>query len=117
MSRVENLCARGARRRLVLGVVCLVAAVVAGGLLIWFDAPRAWRLSLVVPLGIAANAFLEARERTCVVLAALGKREREEGGYARVSDEERTAARRQMWWIVARATVIAVVPTAIAWLI
>lgn len=92
-------------------VVALVALVV----LMWLNAPKAWRLLLIVPFAIGVNGFLQARERTCVVLAAMGRRETEDGGYARVSDAERAAALRQMRWIVVRAVLIAVVLTAISW--
>lgn len=97
------------------GVITLVVALVALVVLMWLNVPRGWRLALVIPFAISANGFLQARERTCVVLAAMGTRETDDGGYARVSDAERAAAMRQMRWIVVRAALIAVVATAISW--
>jgi len=49
------------------------------------------------------------------VLAALGQRECEEGGHARVSSDDRRAARRQAARVVVRSALIAVVLTAISW--
>jgi hypothetical protein len=52
-----------------------------------------------------------------VALAALGKRECEDGTYARVSEADRASARRQATWVVARAVLIALALTALVWLI
>jgi len=62
--RVENIVERGARRRQRTGVVWLVIAIVGATLLVWLGEPRWWRLALVVPFGLAAIGFLQARERT-----------------------------------------------------
>ena len=61
---VDNIGARGARWRRLGGVVWLVVGVVAAALLVSLDAPRWWRLALVVPFGLGAIGFLQARERT-----------------------------------------------------
>jgi hypothetical protein len=62
--RVENIGPRGARRRQLGGAAWLVIAFGGAALLITLGAPRWWRLSLVVPFGLAAIGFLQARERT-----------------------------------------------------
>jgi hypothetical protein len=61
---VENIVDRGARRRRAGGVVWLAIAVAAEVILVWLDAPRLWRLALVLPFGLAAVGFLQAHERT-----------------------------------------------------
>ena len=49
-----------------------------------------------MPFAISANGFLQAREKTCVILAALGKREVNDArSYADVADEERAVLRRR----------------------
>jgi hypothetical protein len=62
--RVENIGARGAARRRRQGLVLSIAGIVAAAALIALDEPRWWRLLLVVPFGLAANGFLQARDRT-----------------------------------------------------
>lgn len=62
--RVENIAARGARRRRNAGIVWLAAGVVAAALLVVFHAPHTWRIALVLPFAAGANGFLQARERT-----------------------------------------------------
>jgi fatty acid desaturase len=62
--RVENIGPRGARRRQLGGAAWLVVALAAAALLVSLGAPRWWRLALVVPFGLAAIGFLQARERT-----------------------------------------------------
>jgi hypothetical protein len=61
---VENIGPRGARRRQLGGVAWFVIAIVGAGLLMGLHATRWWRLALVVPFGLSATGFLQARERT-----------------------------------------------------
>ena len=77
---------------------------------------REWRLLLFIPFAISANGFLQARERTCVILAALGKREVKDGrSYADVADEERGVLRRRALMIAAQSALIAAAITAAIW--
>jgi hypothetical protein len=62
--RVSNIVERGARRRRMSGVVWLTCALIAAALLVGLGAQRWWRLTLVVPFGLSAFGFLQARERT-----------------------------------------------------
>ena len=115
-SRVANIGERGARRRRTIGMVWAVIAVVATIALATSDAPRSWRLLLVVPFGLAANGFLQAREKTCVLLGALGKRETPDGAsYEAVPAAENAIVRRQVASQLARNAVIAVALTVLAW--
>jgi hypothetical protein len=61
---VANIGDRGVRRRRRAGFVWLVIAVVAATALVLTDVPRYWRLLLIIPFGLAANGFLQAREKT-----------------------------------------------------
>lgn len=113
--RVVNITERGVRQRRLVGIVSLVVAGMVAVAMIVFDVPRAWRLLLVIPFASAANGLLQAREKTCVVLTAMGSRETEGGGYAPMSAAECTAARRQTRSILIRVVVFAAVATAIVW--
>jgi hypothetical protein len=62
--RVENIEARGIRRRRSGGIALFIAGAVAAALLVVFRAPHLWRLALVVPFTAGAIGFLQARERT-----------------------------------------------------
>ena len=64
LQHVANIGDRGARRRLISGVVWIV--IDAGVLiaLLVTGAPRVARLILAIPVGLSAIGFLQARERT-----------------------------------------------------
>lgn len=117
-SSPTNLVERGIRRRHALGVSWLVAGIVASIVLIAMHAAREWRILLVVPFAISANGFLQAREKTCVILAALGKRETNDGrSYADVGAEERAILRRRALGIGVKAFAIAAVVTAVVYVV
>jgi hypothetical protein len=63
-SRIANITERGARSRRRHGWIALI---VAGGVLlalVVLEPPRAYRLLLGIPVGIAALNFIQAREKT-----------------------------------------------------
>ena len=61
---IPNIGPRGARRRRRGGIMWLVVAMVAFVGLLVTGAPRAARLALVIPFGLAAISFLQARQKT-----------------------------------------------------
>jgi hypothetical protein len=61
---VENIGPRGARGRRKVGWIGVSLAAVGAVALIAGHAPRATRLMLVLPIGVAAAGFLQSRERT-----------------------------------------------------
>jgi hypothetical protein len=61
---VDNIGERGARRRRMSGWMWTAVTVVAVIALIVARAPRATRLFLALPVGLAAIGFLQAREKT-----------------------------------------------------
>jgi hypothetical protein len=64
MTHVANIGERGALRRRKSGIAWLVLAIVIAVALFAFGAPRVARLALVVPFGLAAVGFLQAKEKT-----------------------------------------------------
>src|SRR5581483_5941374 len=99
----ENLTARGVDRRRRLGIFALAVGVLAAAALIALHAPRWTRGLLVVPFGIGIAGVLQARERTCVALAAVSMREEPDGSYCSVSAADTGRARRVAAWILVRA--------------
>lgn len=61
---IANIGPRQRRRRLIGGSVALGVAALLSAWLIAGDAPRWWRLLLVVPLFAAASGILQYREKT-----------------------------------------------------
>lgn len=117
-SNPTNLVERGIGRRRGLGVASLVAGAILAAALVATHAARGWRALLFVPFVMSANGFLQAREKTCVVLAALGRRETDDGrSYAAIGVEEGTVLRRRAMSIGARAVVIAAAITALVYMV
>lgn len=111
-----NLVARGVRRRRVMGFVWLVCGVAAAVWLLASHAAREWRVFLAIPFALSAIGFLQARERTCVMLAAVDKREvHDPRGYETVESSDRAPLRRRAVSIVIRSALIAAAATAAIW--
>ncbi|HEY4218160.1 MAG TPA: hypothetical protein VGM67_13535 [Gemmatimonadaceae bacterium] len=110
-----NLVAAGVRRRRVGGFVGLVAAIVVFVALVLTNAPRAWRLVLILPLFISAVGFFQASEKTCVALGAAGIRELEGGGTCPLREDERGAVAAHITRILIQSVIVAAVVTAIAY--
>jgi hypothetical protein len=69
---VANIGAREQRKRRLLGIVALTVGVAAAFVLVIFEAPRPLRLVVFFPVWLAGLGLLQARERTCIALAARG---------------------------------------------
>ena len=110
----ENLNELGVRRRRTLGLLgaggVLALAVGLSGV----RAPATAYLLLALPAWAMALGLLQARERTCVRLAALGVRETREGGAVRVEGEELTAVRARARRISLTAVALAIAMGVIA---
>jgi len=63
--------AERARRRQT-GYVALLTAVILMVTLVWVDAPRAWRLLLILPVSGAAIGFLQDRFHFCIGFGLKG---------------------------------------------
>lgn len=90
---LANINAAGRRRRLVLGVVVL-AATTAGAYVVLRDHGVLWGLVGIPPLAFGWLCVIQALENTCVVLAARGTRETDDGT-APVEDAALVAALRK----------------------
>lgn len=69
---VANIGPRERRKRRLLGIVSLTIAVGVAFLLVVYGAPRWTRLLVFFPLWMAGLGLLQAREKTCIALAARG---------------------------------------------
>lgn len=106
-----NITPAGQRRRRLAGWAALLAGLIVLAGLAYRDAsPTAYLAIFPFALG-AAFGFLQARNRTCVVLGLQGKAEVEGGGLRNVEGPERDQARSQAKRILWRSIVIAVVVT------
>jgi hypothetical protein len=72
VSEVSNIGPRERRKRRLLGIVALTVGVAAAFLLVVYDAPRVLRAVVFFPVWMAGLGLLQARERTCIALAARG---------------------------------------------
>jgi hypothetical protein len=86
------------RKRRVLGVIALTVAVGIAFVLVIYDAPRWWRLVIFFPMWIAGLGLMQAREKTCIALAARGTCNMDKGETilvdADLSEQLRAKARR-----------------------
>jgi hypothetical protein len=67
-----NIGPREQRKRRLLGLVALTVGVAAAFLLVVFEAPRWSRAVVFFPVWMAGLGLLQAREKTCIALAARG---------------------------------------------
>ena len=90
MSEAINIGPRERRKRRAMGVAALAAGAGLAFALVALGAPRWWRAAVFLPMWIAALGLLQARERTCVALAARGVCNMDKG---ELPIEDETAAR------------------------
>ena len=110
-----NIGARGRRRRLLKGTVASLAGIALFALLIAQRSSPALLLLLIPFAAFAAVCFFQVKERTCVVLAARGLREQEDGSTVRIAGEWMVAIQRQARkvWIESLAATLLVTAVAI----
>ncbi|MDB4907901.1 MAG: hypothetical protein JWO05_2685 [Gemmatimonadetes bacterium] len=72
---VPNLGERGVRRRMASGFVWSIVTLAAISYLSITHKPAPWFAVTGLSAALAAAGFLQARERTCVVLAVMDKRD------------------------------------------
>jgi len=106
---VPNIGPRERRRRLVGGVFLLLVTACVAGCLIWFEAPRPWRLLVFLPAWAAAIGFFQVSEQTCVALAARGLRNMDQGDQEIADPQELERVRAQSRQVYLRATLSAAV--------
>lgn len=71
-SATINIGPREQRKRRVMGAVALIAGVGLAFALVAWGAPRWSRIMVFFPIWLAALGFFQAREKTCIALAARG---------------------------------------------
>lgn len=71
-TEAANIGPRERRKRRLLGIVSLTVAVGVAFVLVVYGAPRWSRLVVFFPLWMAGLGLLQAREKTCIALAARG---------------------------------------------
>lgn len=71
-AQVYNLGSKGKRNRFVLGLFALVTSLAGAVAMVLMGYHWIWRFSLFLPLFFGIVLVLQARTRTCVVLAAIG---------------------------------------------
>jgi hypothetical protein len=107
---IANISAGGRRQRLLVGLVGLAACTLASMWLVLDGASTAWRLALFVPWWISALGLFQAKEQTCVALAARGQRE-VNGHPEAIPAGELHAVRRQARRVYVQSFLAAVVLT------
>lgn len=108
-----NIGPREQAKRRVMGIIFLVVGVVLVFLMIAYDAPRLSRAAVFFPLWMAGLGLLQAREKTCIALAARGACNLDAGEVA-IEDERRVKRLRlKARRIHRRALTLAVVATAV----
>ena len=61
---IPNIGPRERRRRLILGIAMFGIVGLVAALLVFADAPRAWRLFALFPAWVGSIGVLQAREKT-----------------------------------------------------
>ena len=69
---LANIGPREILKRRVFGIAALAAGAAFAFALFAMDAPRAYRLLIFFPIWLAALGLFQAREKTCIALAARG---------------------------------------------
>ena len=84
------------RRRRQIGFLGLIGAIALAGLLLAIDAPAWTRLSLALPMAVALEGFIQARERFCAGFAMAGLQNMGElGSETAIEDDVALAADRR----------------------
>ena len=112
-----NIGARGRRRRLLKGFVASVLGIALFSGLIVRRVSPAWLLLLIPFAAFAAVCFFQVKEQTCVVLAAKGLREQEDGSTVRIAGEWMVAIQRQARRVWMESVAATLIVTAVALLV
>lgn len=113
-SDAVNIGPREQRKRRLLGLVALTVGVATAFVLVVYGAPRWSRAVIFFPIWIAGLGLMQARDKTCIALAARGTCNMDTGeenvSDPKLIEEMRGKARR----ITRRATMTALAATALA---
>jgi len=74
LDAAENIGPAERRARIIMGTGSLIVGLAVGAVLAAKGVSRWWRILLILPFYNAVLGFLQARERTCVMMAGQGYR-------------------------------------------
>jgi hypothetical protein len=100
-----NIGPRERTKRRLLGIVALVCGVGVAFLMVVFEAPRWSRALVFFPVWLAGLGMFQARERTCVALAARGTCNFDDGEVS-VADAALAARLREKAKAIGRRSVV-----------
>jgi hypothetical protein len=103
----ENIGPAQRRLRQRIGVASFTLAALIAALLLYLDATRGWRLLALPPIWIGTLSLIEAKTRTCVMLAARGLRNLDAGNEAVTDGGLRDALNARARQVHLRAAVLA----------
>lgn len=106
---MANIVGRGAAQRKKFALMWAIISAVLIAIAYAHGTAPVERALIAVPIALAAGSYLQAREMTCVVLCVMNAREVEDGGYARVDENETPIVRRQVMRILYRSALVGVV--------
>ena len=109
-----NIGRREQSKRRMLGIVALTVGVASAFVMVIYEAPRWSRLIIFFPIWIAALGLLQAREKTCIALAARGMCNMDAGETRLVDSEVIEQLRHKARRINRRALITAVLITVLA---
>jgi uncharacterized membrane protein len=111
---IANIGTGERRKRLVWGIVAFVVGVVIAVLLAAIHAPPFWRLPLFLLFSFAALGFFQARDKTCVKLAARGQRDMDTGPQPIPDAGELRLVERQARAVYVKSAITAAILTVLA---
>jgi hypothetical protein len=79
MTEAINIGPRERRKRRLMGMVALTVGVGLAFVLVIFQMPRWSRAIIFFPIWMAGLGLIQSREKTCIALAATGKRNMDSG--------------------------------------
>ena len=111
---VANIGPRGCRRRGMMGWIWLALGFAYVAVLSARGAPTAWYAGAAIPFFLGPLGYFQARDRTCVFLAAVGQRNLDEGAQRITDPDELARVRADAMRVWLRAAGAAAALTAIA---
>jgi hypothetical protein len=113
-ARIANIGTRERRKRLIWGIVASGVGVVIAALLVMIRAPLIWRLPLFLLFYVGALGIFQARDKTCVKLAARGQRDMDNGPQQISVAAELERVQRQARVVYVKSAITAAILTALA---
>ncbi len=112
---IPNIGPQECKKRMMSGVIMLLLSLGGLFLCIQFGVPRAWRTLLFIPNFLAALGFYQARNKTCVLLAAMKVRNLDGGNQPVENQAVLEKIRKQTETVYFHSSIAAAIITAI-WL-